>query len=266
MLDGSRIVNYLRSAISRYATALRSVVSKSLHLVRTDAPRGVFLAYYAGLLDGGGLRKKYRTQLENFDAAKRDLQVSNDWFSGHAPRWLAMMDAHGLRRSDVKALEIGSWEGLSSSFILSELPRAHLTCVDTWEGGDEHKDGTASSLAALSQVESAFDANLSPFASRLTKFKGTSYAFFNDHDLHDHFDFIYVDGSHRSADVIIDAVKSFEALKVGGVMVFDDYFWDYYPRATDNPAAAINLFLRLKKGAYEIIQVHDQVAVLKTAG
>tara|TARA_R110002110_G_scaffold119309_2_gene293735 strand:+ start:19812 stop:20003 length:192 start_codon:yes stop_codon:yes gene_type:complete len=57
----------------------------------------------------------------------------------------------------------------------------------------------------------------------------------------------YVNGSHHKNDVIIDAVKCFEMLKVGGIMIFDDYFWQYYPDAIDNPAGAINTFLRLKK-------------------
>lgn len=37
------------------------------------------------------------------------------------------------------------------------------------------------------------------------------------------FDFIYVDGSHRSPDVIYDAILSFGLLKKGGIMIFDDY-------------------------------------------
>jgi len=29
-------------------------------------------------------------------------------------------------------------------------------------------------------------------------------------------------------------------------MIFDDYLWQYYPKDIDNPAAAINCFLKLK--------------------
>jgi hypothetical protein len=54
-------------------------------------------------------------------------------------------------------------------------------------------------------------------------------------------------------------------LKVGGVMIFDDFFWQYYPKAIDNPAAAINLFLRLKRGSYKIIRLYYQIAIIKTA-
>jgi predicted O-methyltransferase YrrM len=37
------------------------------------------------------------------------------------------------------------------------------------------------------------------------------------------FDVIYVDGSHLACDVLFDAVNSFKLLKVGGLMIFDDY-------------------------------------------
>jgi hypothetical protein len=35
-------------------------------------------------------------------------------------------------------------------------------------------------------------------------------------------------------------------LKTGGVMIFDDNLWRYYKKPSDNPAAAINTFLKLK--------------------
>ena len=38
------------------------------------------------------------------------------------------------------------------------------------------------------------------------------------------YNLIYNDGSHHSDDVIVDAFKAFEMLKVGGIMIFDDYF------------------------------------------
>ena len=168
-----------------------------------------------------------------------------------------------MNKKNVKALEIGSWEGLSSYFILSTMPQSHLTCVDTWDGSDEHKDETHTTLNILSKIENKFDKNLATFQQRLSKYKGTSYSFFNSTTVRDCYDFIYVDGSHYSDDVIIDAIKCFEMLKIGGVMIFDDYFWRYYPKAIDNPAAPINLFLRLKSGSYKIVRLYYQLAIVK---
>ena len=110
-------------------------------------------------------------------------------------------------------MEIGSWEGLSSYFILSALPNATLTCVDTWEGADEHKSGDATTSDVLSSIESSFDNNMAPYNKRLTKYKGTSYSFFNKYFKENVFDLIYIDGSHYCDDVIIDAIKGFGMLK-----------------------------------------------------
>ena len=199
-----------------------------------------------------------------FEKTKLNLKLSNDWFSNSIPYWLSVFDEYRLRSVNVKALEIGSWEGLSSYFILSELPNAHLTCVDTWEGADEHLDGTESSKIVLSKIEQTFDNNLSQFSSRLTKYKGTSLSFFSKNNFRCHYDFIYIDGSQHTDDVLLDAIKSFAMLKVGGIMVFDDYFWRHYSRVIDNPAAAINLFLKAKKGQYKIIRFYYQLIILKT--
>lgn len=236
-----------------------------LYLTRTYAPAEAFSALIKGRRDKRSLPRQYSSKIESFKRARQGLTLSNDWFSGNIPYWLSIIDDYDLRRPGVKALEIGSWEGLSSYFILSEMPGAELTCVDTWAGADEHRDGSASSAATLSRIEQTFDANLLPFADRLTKHKGTSFSFFAECDPARVYDFIYVDGSHHFDDVMIDAIKSFEMLKVGGVMIFDDYFWHYYPKAIDNPAAAINLFLRAKMGVYRIIKLYYQLAIVKTA-
>ena len=237
--------------------------SQFVYLAQTYAPINVLYCFFSKIKHRRP-HSKYQQQLRDFEKTKLNLKLSNDWFSQNIPNWLSVIDEYGLRSIDIKALEIGSWEGLSSFFILSEMPNAQLTCVDTWEGADEHKDGSTVSNKVLSQIEQNFDNNMSKFSSRLTKYKGTSFSFFSKNNLRCHYDFIYVDGSHHIDDVIIDALKCFEMLKVGGIMVFDDYFWKYYQRAIDNPAAAINLFLSAKLGHYKIIRLNYQVIIIKT--
>ena len=39
------------------------------------------------------------------------------------------------------------------------------------------------------------------------------------------FDLVFVDGSHQATDVLTDAVISFQLLRLGGLMIFDDYLW-----------------------------------------
>ena len=238
----------------------------TFYLYRTKAPLNVLAAYFYKKPEVIRIKRKYLLQADLFNIEKSKLSLSNDWFSNNVPFWLSIIDEYRLDVKSIRALEIGSWEGLSSFFILWSLPNSYLTSVDTWEGADEHKDGTWSSKGILNNIENAFDDNLVRFKSRIIKYKGTSQSFFNSEAfVRTSYDFIYIDGSHHSHDVMIDAIKCFEMLKVGGIMIFDDYFWRYYAKATDNPASAVNLFLHMKKGSYKIVRLYYQMVVIKIA-
>jgi len=123
---------------------------------------------------------------------------------------MEIFDRQGLRDRSVRALEIGSFEGLSSCFLLKQLPLASLTCVDTWAGSDEH-----AGMSHISSIESAFDNHVAPWRDRVTKCKGYSYQRLAAFCVEEKFDFIYVDGSHHGDDVMADAIRGFEHLKVG---------------------------------------------------
>jgi predicted O-methyltransferase YrrM len=237
-----------------------------LFLIRTGAPICALLAF---LRDARILKKRikktYEIQVSDYNAWKTQLSISNDWFGHNVIFWCAIFDEFDFWQRDIDVLEIGSWEGLSGTFILSSLKKAHLTCVDTWEGADEHKSYSAASPSVLNRIERNFDENLARFSDRLTKFKGTSFSFYTGKLSNKKYDLIYVDGSHYCDDVIIDALKCFEMLKVGGVMIFDDYLWRGYKNTMSNPAAAINLFLKIKKKNYRIIRVYYQIAIVKVS-
>ncbi len=256
----------LKRAVVAILPASAVIVLRNLRfLMRTDAPAGVFFRYLATALASGRNLAAYLEPQRVFREQMHSLRLSNDWFTHHIPYWLSVFDEYALAsKGKLEAFEIGSWEGLSSYFILQSLPRVELTCVDTWEGADEHKSGYAATEQVLSNIESSFDANLAPFKARLTKYRGTSFSFFGENSRRNEFDLIYVDGSHHCDDVLVDAIKCFQMLKVGGLMIFDDYLWRYYPEAIDNPAAAISAFLRLKKGSYRLVRVYAQLIIEKT--
>lgn len=251
----------------RMSGFIKGVVGDLRFLRRTYAPGEVLVRYLEGRLVRSKIIARYSNQAEAFAATAVQLNLTTRWFMGNIGHWLDVFDRYRLaERSGLEVLEIGSWEGLSAFFVLNLLPKARITCVDTWEGADEHKAADSETgPAALSGSEAAFDSNLSRFQGRFEKFKGTSYEYFKSVAERERFDLIYVDGSHHCDDVIVDAVKSFEALKVGGLMIFDDYFWSYYPRSIDNPAAAVNCFLKLKAGSYRLVSVYHQLVIEKTA-
>lgn len=245
----------------------RRVADALRHLRATGAPAGVFAAYLAGKAAAGRRNAPYLARQREFRRLATTLRLTDDWFTYAIPHWLSVFDEQGLAaRGRLEALEIGSWEGLSSRFILHALPEARLTCVDTWEGADEHKSGAAATPETLGQVERAFDANLAACRDRLTKHKGTSLSFFAAHPASDAYDLVYVDGSHHCDDVLVDAIRCLAMLKVGGILIFDDYLWRWYPDATDNPAGPINAFLRLKARSVQVLRVYDQLILRKICG
>lgn len=236
-----------------------SNLSRAFYLWRNNAPSAVITNYLATACRRG-FRKRHAGTVEALRKFARENNFRHDWFSSNVPFWMEIFDAYGLRGKPIRALEIGSFEGLSSCFILQQLPAAALTCVDTWEGSDEHVG-----MEHISTIESVFDGHVAPWRDRVTKKKNFSLRYLATLGPEDKFDFIYVDGSHHADDVMIDAIRSFEQLKVGGVIILDDYLWRYYPRSSEDPARAINGFLRLAEGRYKLIMAYRQLALVKTA-
>jgi predicted O-methyltransferase YrrM len=253
--------------------AVKYEVWKLGFMLRTGAPLWSLRAY----LRLGVLRRlsgrytpdgtTHEAARDDFRRSLKDLTIDCDWFTESIPGILRAADTAGLRKREaLDFLEIGSWQGVSACFFLQGFDKARLTCVDTWQGSDEHRNGDAAPPSVLATVEAAFDRNTSAFADRLTKHKGTSLSFFEASDGRERYDLIYIDGSHRSDDVIVDAVNCFKMLKAGGVLIFDDYFWTYYDPEIDNPAGAINAFLRMKRHRLEILSFDYQLIVRKLPG
>lgn len=164
--------------------------------------------------------------------AETDYIFSNNWFDGNKAVWSELLK----QLSPTRILEVGSYEGKSTAFIIESLASINdieIHCIDSWEGGLEHKQGGAWE-ADMTEVEARFARNMKIAMSkssrevRLELHKGLS-----NQELprlvangrQGYFDFVYIDGSHQAPDVLLDAILGFELLRTGGLMVFDDYLW-----------------------------------------
>lgn len=202
---------------------------------------------------------------------------TNTWFANVRDNWLQLLDQLKPRR----ILEIGSYEGASSCFLIERLSmdaEIEIHCVDTWEGGIEHhRGGLAESDmrtvearflrntrvamdAALHKVSMITHKNLSHLALSKLLTEGR----------HNYFDLIYVDGSHQAPDVLFDAVASFKLLRIGGVLVFDDYLWrEELSYGTDMlrcPKPAIDAFVNLNIRKLSVLSAPlGQLFVQKTS-
>jgi predicted O-methyltransferase YrrM len=194
------------------------------------------------------------------------LAITQDWFTHNIPLWNWALSKHLQIEAPLRVLEIGSFEGLSTRFLLSKLPSSQITCVDTFSGSLEHKGDDDKGFIDFDLVKGRFDHNTSGFESRLTVERRTSLEFLASLDPAELFDMVYIDGSHEADDVLLDAILSFKHLRPGGLIVFDDYMWEFYPVRADNPGAAINSFLSLKRHELEIVYVGWQVIVKRRQG
>lgn len=239
-------------------------------LLRSNAPAAVLSRYLGGrvnrllrraLRDSERSREIQAARLA-FERNTRDGTFSNTWFDGSIELWVELLSPLKALGRPVDMLEIGSWEGRSTLFLLGYFSEGKLTAVDTWEGGVEHKH-----VADLEALERRFDHNLAKFQDRLVKRKGLSSVVLSGLAARakECFDFIFVDGSHFADDVMTDAVMAWQLLREGGILVFDDYLWRIERYGwKKNPAQAINLFLRLIDGDFTLLHVGHQLAIRKT--
>lgn len=174
-----------------------------------------------------------------------------DWFTRFAGIWRQLIDRHQPRRF----LEIGSYEGRSACFVIDHLAASQeieLHCVDTWAGGVGHGD------TVMSEVEKRFDRNVA-----IAKARAGNAVALHKHKAHsadalvrlladgnkEAFDFIYIDGSHQAPDVLADCVLAFRLLKVGGIMINDDYLWSTDQQGQQDfynlPKPAVDAFMNI---------------------
>jgi predicted O-methyltransferase YrrM len=187
---------------------------------------------------------------------------STDWTSRFFPIWTSLLAPR--RDEAMEVLEIGSWEGRSAIFFLQYLRRCRITCIDTFCGSPEHALRPKWSHE-LPYVEARFDSNLSEFGGRVEKVKNTSSRGLARLVTEERrFDLVYIDGSHRSADVQADAVFSWPIVQDGGIVIFDDYEWTFFPDEIDRPKLGVDTFLSVHTGQYRELHRGYQLIIQKT--
>jgi predicted O-methyltransferase YrrM len=187
-------------------------------------------------------------------------EFTNDWFVGNIPVWDMLIPQF----APTKFLEIGSYEGRSTCHLIEKFgvkTPIEFHCVDTWEGGVEHVRAT------MSDVERRFDHNIAIARSKAThpvhlvkhkKYSNLALAELIAAGRSGAFDVIYIDGSHQAPDVLSDCVLSFQLLRNGGLMIFDDYLWSMEAMGKQDgynmPKPAIDAFLNIYQRKMQVVR------------
>ncbi len=166
--------------------------------------------------------------------------------------WLSHL-GYLATRKNLKYLEIGSYEGQSSSWVLRNIlpdPTCTATLIEPFyvEGVKQRFYQNMKSQQLLSRLQVYEE----PSENALDKLKLGS------------FDLIYVDGNHTYEAVLSDALKSWPLLKIDGIMVFDDYYWMKWLFTDDQrPELAIDHFIAMMGTQIKVIHQGLQVFVRK---
>lgn len=168
-----------------------------------------------------------------------------------------------LEGKQARMLEVGSYEGMSACYALWRLPDAHITCVDTFTGSPEDLVIDVD----LSTLRAVFEKNIAIVdASRVRTLVGDSRRVLLELvEAGERFDLVYVDGSHVALDVLADSAYAWQLLRTGGFLVWDDYEWAALGMdPLLRPGVAIDRFLDLVDGKYELLRRYMQVVIRKT--
>lgn len=136
-----------------------------------------------------------------------DANYTTAWHDHAAPAW----DMFLPKRIN-NALEIGSHEGRSANWLLSNRNVGHLTCVDPFETNPDP-------CSDVGDYSKRFDRNvLQPYRNKVTKVCGYSPTAVPSGE----YDLVYVDGEHSFDQTVADLEKVWPMIVPGGLCIVDD--------------------------------------------
>lgn len=182
----------------------------------------------------------------------------------HAEEWSRLFAPY-VGKPDVRSLEVGSYEGKSAVWLLDNVltnSMSWLTCIDCWS--DDVNDGMGGRAA-----KDVFDANITA--------SGRWHSVESMHDRSEHalrdlftvavrdgfYDTCYIDAGHDARSVLTDSVLAWPLVKPGGLIVWDDYLWPLGAGETDRPRLAIDSFMNVYAGCFDLLHIDWQVAIRK---
>ena len=151
----------------------------------------------------------------NFEGVK--YRLANNWFQ--------IIPKKDYDSKKIKYLEIGTFYGanvISVANTYGSHDESELYCIDPWIDYNDYPE-------YKNKQENTYNTFLRNIESSGQKNKIKIRRGFSDKEIvkfeDNFFDIIYIDGNHNPEYVLEDAVLSFRKLKVGGIMIFDDYGW-----------------------------------------
>lgn len=131
-----------------------------------------------------------------------------------------------IKLEDIVMIEIGCFQGESTSIFAQHDQVKKIYCIDPWVSGYDRADRT--SRCDMNEVEAAFDERMKPFEEKIIKLKMKSsdaITYFLDNNIK--VDLVYIDGNHRESSVIEDINNYKQIIKEG--MFISGHDWQHTP-------------------------------------
>lgn len=159
----------------------------------------------------------------------------------------------------LKFLQLGVYTGDASEWLLTNIltdPSSFLLDIDTWAGSNETKHKSIS----FSDVYEFYKKRMEPYPN-IRSVRNNIENFLRSNKTI--YDFIYIDADHTADAVATDAEYSWELLKKGGILAFDDYLWGQEMDPILTPRPAIDRFLAERSNDVVILEHGYQVWIEK---
>lgn len=201
---------------------------------------------------------------------EREYKFTANWFDDVAkPVWEQLFKQAPMPK---KILEVGCYEGKASTWMCDNVlsgDNIEYHVIDTF-GGTLNEAGMKPIEALLAQDESHIEKNFRHNISyhpniKFTIHRGYSQKVLPNMPMEETYDFIYIDASHKSDDTFVDAYYCHRMLKVGGILIFDDFAWKdpNAPHEVDSPEFGVRVFCQLYSNQYRVIFSGYQIGLQK---
>lgn len=196
------------------------------------------------------LKEHYLSLLGMSDPYKTYMPDGNTHFSG----WNSQSPNLSLSSNSSVCLEIGSWMGDSAKTLSNiMLEDSVLICCDTFLGSHEHFMDKLTPVNEYGKplLYERFLSNTYRHSSKIIPVMLSSSSLMEVcRRLHIKFDFIYIDGDHRTPAVYNDLCESYERLNDHGIILSDDFSWGTVQDGVNKFSNEYNIKYTIQHGQY----------------
>jgi hypothetical protein len=158
-----------------------------------------------------------------------EYKFTTDWFTEHIPHWLETFKIANLNFEDkIDVLEIGTYEGRSTCWILDNMLLnidSRMDAIDSFLEDTKLYEAFVKNIAIAKNPE------------KMKMWAGDSRVYLPMLlNIEKKYDFIYIDGCHKTEIVIIDGLCAYHLLKDNGVIIFSNYDYEEEGQLTVKPA------------------------------